>query len=249
MMLLVDAGNSRIKWALVKEKKWLCDGVLPVARAGELTQHLADHCKLLGEALHKIEHIFASNVAGAEIELHIRNINVGRMTACSFVAAAKQQCGVRNGYDQAGQLGSDRWAALIGAWSLVHGECLVVNCGTATTIDALSSTGEFVGGLILPGVALMKSSLCDSTVGLTPVQGKYVPLPKNTPDAIYSGTIQASCGAVQRQYELLESDGAPVVLSGGASGALQSHLKMPLHVVDNLVLQGLRVIAQETSMV
>ena len=77
-----------------------------------------------------------------------------------FIGAREKQCGVRNGYAKPAQLGSDRWAALIAAWHLVQRKCLVVDSGTATTIDTLSGQGEFVGGLILPGVELMQRSLC-----------------------------------------------------------------------------------------
>ena len=71
--------------------------------------------------------------------------------------------------------------------------------------------------------------------------------PLNTADALYSGAIQAGCGAIQRQHGLLDDDDAPVVLSGGAAGALQKNLSLPLRVVDNLVLQGLLLISQEPS--
>ncbi|MCR4305136.1 MAG: type III pantothenate kinase [Gallionella sp.] len=233
MKLLIDAGNTRIKWALADANDWVRSGVLPVEQAGELAQQFVG-----------IQQIWVSNVAGEEVARQIRNIRDGQP---HFVVAREQQCGVRNGYSNAGQLGCDRWVALIAAWHLLHEKCLVVNCGTATTIDTLSGQGEFRGGLILPGVELMQRSLVAATDQLKSTQGKYVPLPRNTADALYSGAIQASCGAIERQHALLGDDSAPVVLSGGAAGALREHLGMPLHVVDNLVLQGLMLIAQETN--
>jgi type III pantothenate kinase len=159
---------------------------------------------------------------------------------------------VRNGYSNAAQLGSDRWAALIAAWHLVRGKCLVVNSGTATTIDALSGQGEFLGGLILPGVELMQRSMVAAAVQLKPAQGEYVPFPLNSADALYSGAIQANCGAIERQYTLLDDGSAPLILSGGAAGLLQRCLdqkrfSVPPRVVDNLVLQGLLLIAREDA--
>src|SRR4030067_3244827 len=120
MMLLIDAGNTRIKWSIVQGKDWLRSGVLPVARANELSRHLANHCDpstgrghaLPGKGLHDIEQVWVSNVAGEEVERHIRNIELNRNARLHFVVAQVEQCGVRNGYSQAGQLGSDRWAAL-----------------------------------------------------------------------------------------------------------------------------------------
>ncbi|MFZ5523053.1 MAG: type III pantothenate kinase [Pseudomonadota bacterium] len=276
MMLLIDSGNTRIKWALAHGKKWLCSGILPVGQAGGLSQHLVTHCAGIDKGLHDIEQVWVSNVAGKKVELQLTNFVSDWNVIPHFIVPREEQCGVRNGYSQPGQLGSDRWAALIGAWHLMSEECLVVNCGTATTIDALSGQGEFMGGLILPGVDLMLNSLCDTTAQLAACQhekplmeplairlgeqttlakslvmsghpGEYVSFPKNTADAMFSGVIQASCGAIQRQHALLDHDRAPVVLSGGAAEVLQEHLHMPLRIADNLVLQGLLIIAQEAS--
>lgn len=243
MKLLIDAGNTRIKWAQLNESgDWLRSGILPVGQASGLPELFAGS--------RDIRQIWASNVAGEEVARHIRNIGAGQPPR--FIAAREAQCGVRNGYADAAQLGSDRWAALIAAWHLVRGKCLVVNCGTAITIDALSGQGEFLGGLILPGVELMQRSLADATdrlksVHLQPGQGKYAQFPLNTADALYSGAIQAGCGAIQRQHGLLDDDDAPVILSGGAAGMLRENLGLPLQDVDNLVLQGLQLISQEPS--
>ena len=121
MKLLIDAGNTRIKWALVDGDDWVRNGVISVEQAGELPQQFAD--------VRNIQQIWVSNVAGEEISQHIRNISVGQP---HFIVARESQCGVRNGYSNASQLGSDRWAALIATWHLVQGKCLVVNSGTAT---------------------------------------------------------------------------------------------------------------------
>jgi type III pantothenate kinase len=245
MKLLIDAGNTRIKWALVNDMtrraqadkdEWLRSGVLPVGQADALPQQFA--------GVHEIQQIWVSNVAGETIAQHIRNIRAGHSI---FIAAREKQCGVRNGYSNPGQLGSDRWAALIAAWHLVRGKCLVVNCGTAVTIDTLSGQGEFLGGLILPGVELMQRSLVAATGQLRAEQGKYAALPLNTADALFNGAIQACCGAIERQYRLLGDAGAPVVLSGGAAGMLEKNINLPLNVVDNLVLQGLLLISQEAG--
>jgi type III pantothenate kinase len=237
MRLLIDAGNTRIKWALTRGDEWLCRGALPTERAAELSEQFAD-----GPA---IRAVWASNVAGAEVGRALREAVVA--DAWHFVTARERQCGVRNGYEQPAQLGSDRWAALIAAWHLVGGCCLVVNCGTATTVDALSDEGEFLGGLILPGVELMQRSLWGATAQLEQGAGKYVAFPRNTADALFSGAVQATCGAVERQHALLDKVGATVVLSGGAAEVLRERLKLPLRFEDNLVLQGLWLIARETK--
>jgi type III pantothenate kinase len=239
MRLLIDAGNTRIKWALVRGAEWLRRGDLPTVQAEELPQQLA--------GIREVRQIWVSNVAGEAIARHICKLRVGPHGEPRFIAACAGQCGVRNGYALPAQLGSDRWAALIASWHLTGCSCLVVNSGTATTVDALSATGEFLGGLILPGVELMQRSLSDATAQLGFMRGTYAAFPQNTADALFSGAIQATCGAIGRQHALLTDVVAPAVMAGGAAEILREHLNLPLLVVDNLVLQGLLLIAQEAS--
>jgi type III pantothenate kinase len=233
-MLLIDAGNSRIKWAVAEAAAWLRQGALELADAAWLRQQFA--------ALPVPDRILVSNVAGDAAAQQIRAACAGWDRPVEFIAAHAEQCGVRNAYEQPAQLGSDRWAALIAAWQLTHAACLVVHCGTATTVDALSDGGEFCGGLILPGVALMRQSLAAATRGLAAADGEWREFPRNTADAMASGAIQATCGAIRRQYELLGVPGAPCLLGGGAADSIGPHLDLPLERMDNLVLRGLQII-------
>jgi len=238
-ILLIDAGNSLIKWAVSHDG--VCSPVehLPVDLAAELN--------FAGQAYIGVQQVWVSNVAGVDVERHIRAACAVQHWSPRFISSRAAQCGVRNSYMQPAQLGSDRWVAVISAWHQVGAACLVVTSGTATTIDALSNSGEFLGGLILPGLELMQRSLTDATAQLKLTGGNYASFPCNTADALLSGAIQASCGAVQRQYALLDDEGAVVVLSGGAGRLLQSQLHMPVQMMDNLVLSGLLLIAQESS--
>lgn len=254
MKLLIDAGNMRIKWVLASGGDWLCSGAMPTAQAGSLAQEIAGQLarQKPGTGLQQIRQIWASNVAGDACARHIRDVGGAISVQPHFIGAREKQCGVRNRYADPSQLGSDRWAALIAAWHLVQRACLVVDSGTATTVDALSAQGEFIGGLILPGVELMQRSLTSGTSQLKPAPGRYAPFPQNSADALYSGAIQANCGAIERQYTLLDDDRAPLLLSGGAAQVLLPHfdrqrLVVPPQVVDNLVLQGLLLMAQEAD--
>lgn len=237
--LLIDAGNTRIKLAVVEDGCWQAVTSLPTHQPGALTGYLS--------ACDDVRQVWVSNVAGATVEQSLRQACAARHWAPQFIRAQASQCGVHNGYVQPSQLGSDRWAALIAAWHLLGAASLVVNSGTATTIDALSDRGGFLGGLILPGIALMRSSLATGTAQLPATCGDYASFPGNTADALASGAIQATCGAIQRQHALLAVADAPVLLSGGAAQVLQPHINLPLRMMDNLVLQGLLLIAQETS--
>ena len=233
-MLLLDVGNSRCKWALVQDGAWVRQGVAGNTEWAALRQTFS--------ALTPPGRILVSNVAGEAMAERLRAVCAMWRCSLEFVTARASQHGVSNGYAQPERLGSDRWAALIAAWRRVHGACLVVNCGTATTVDALSAQGEFLGGLILPGVDLMRFVLHEHT-GRLPLQaGRFVEAPRNTVDAIESGCRHAQAGAVERMYRIA-GKGAHCLVSGGAGPALIEQLAIPCRYVENLVLEGLARIA------
>jgi type III pantothenate kinase len=156
---------------------------------------------------------------------------------------------VKNGYDNPARLGCDRWAALVAARRREPGPCLVVTVGTAMTVDALSGKGEFLGGLIVPGPALMLQALVGNTGQLGPEAGTWRAFPANTADAMTSGALTALAGAAaQQRQRLQEREGvAPaLLLSGGGATLLKSLLPGPVVEVDNLVLEGLVIIAEES---
>jgi type III pantothenate kinase len=241
MMLLLDIGNSRIKWALVEDGRQVHLGAF-------------DNSALLSlqpEFAHKPvpSRILVSNVAGEAVAARVRELGAAWARPVEFVHAKPEQCGVRNSYAQPQSLGSDRWAALIAAWHAVRGACLVVTCGTATTVDALSAQGEFLGGLILPGIDMMQRSLAVGTAQLEATGGALINFPLNTADAIHSGVIKATLGAIESQFLLLRSSqaGARCVLSGGAAAKVLPHLSMPFDQVENLVLRGLQIIGESEA--
>jgi len=163
--------------------------------------------------------------------------------SCSF------QCGVSNSYSDPSQLGSDRWAALIYAWRIQQKACLVINVGTAVTIDALSESGKFLGGIILPGIQLMLKSLQLGTQLINADMTKYEDFPVNTNSAIQSGVIHSLIGAIEHMYDLLSLQiNHPVqncIISGGGASFLIPFIKLPIKAIDNLVLKGLVVIAED----
>ena len=239
-MLLLDVGNSRCKWARIGASGWTHRGVVDNA-AWPLLQH--DFA-----ALPPPSRIIASNVGGEQMAQRLRTACALWPAPVEFVAARAAQCGVSNGYEDPACLGSDRWVALIAAWQRMQRACLVVNCGTATTVDALSDAGEFLGGLILPGITLMQQSLLHNTAQLHHAAGCVQDFPRNTADAIHSGAICATRGAIQHQYQLLGAgDTAGCVLSGGAAGQIREHLGMPVLHVDNLVLEGLQLFGEASA--
>ena len=230
MIAVIDAGNSRIKWGLHDGTRWLDTGVLATADVAWLSEAADEWPANAG--------VVICNVAGSEVAERLSSLLAQRHAAISFLHGSAAACGVRSTYERAGQLGADRWAALIGARSLHAGPAVVVMAGTATTVDALDAEGRFRGGLILPGLALMRTALAHNTADLPHAAGHYRSLPTNTDDAIVSGAIHATLGAIERMCATLGED-ALCLLSGGAAGELAPHLERPLRQVDNLVLEGL----------
>lgn len=239
-LLAVDAGNSRVKWGLHDGAGWRAQGVLPLERAPELQAAWA--------ALPAPARAVISNVAGTAAAAHIAAALPLPPEARLWITSSRGECGVTNGYARPEQLGSDRWAALVAARAAAAGPLLVVNAGTALTADALSAGGEFVGGIIVPGLDLMRSALAARLPGLDVAGGERRKFPASTADGVATGSVQALAGAVERMAAELARHGVPraaprCVLSGGNAAWLAPELNLDVLIVDNLVLEGLLAIA------
>jgi type III pantothenate kinase len=237
-LLAIDAGNTRIKWGVFDGHKWNPSGALPTAES----PRLAEVWNAVPEGIRAI----ASNVAGGEVQADLERACAAGGHALATIQARPAQLGVTNAYRDPRQLGPDRWAGLVAAHHRHPGHKLVVNAGTALTIDALRADGQFVGGLIVAGPALMRRSLDRATAGLRLTEGHFEPLPTSTPDAITTGAIQACAGAIERMRDVMAGRGmAPelVILSGGAAAELGGHLLGAVLVEEHLVLDGLVRIA------
>ena len=236
MILLIDAGNSRIKWRLQ------CASKGRVEAEGALVHDDIDRLASLRPQALSAARIVGSNVAGTAVAERIAH-TLG-MKHIDWLRPGQQACGVRNLYEHPLQLGADRWAALIGARAVHAYASVVVMAGTATTVDLLSASGDFLGGLILPGVELMQQSLARGTAQLPSASGKFRLQPRCTLDAIRSGCLQAQAGAVERMFrQIATQPDALCLLSGGAADGFAELLDIPLQRIDNLVLHGLAVFA------
>ncbi len=247
--LVLDLGNSRMKWGLHGPRGWLGVGVVPNAEIGTLS--LRDW-QMLPRPARAVGVNVAGEAARVRVEAQIARWRIVPQWLTSTAAA----CGVVNGYRVPAQLGPDRWASMVAARqrTLASGEpataAIVVNAGTAVTIDALDADGRFLGGLIVPGLRLMLRALAENTAALKLPPGTFTAFPDSTPDALYSGAMQAVTGAIQQMRARLASDGEPArcFLAGGAAAEIAPHLTGPVEVVDNLVLEGVLVLADAQGM-
>lgn len=237
-LLLVDAGNTRVKWAIAEHDAplghWLLHGAVAHADLDALAGAWRPH---------GIARAIVANVAGPALRARLETLlPPGEV---EWFASSARRAGVANGYRNPAQLGSDRFAAAIGAHALAPGKAVVVaTCGTATTVDAVGADGTFIGGMILPGLALMASSLARNTAQL-PQAAPGAALPPlfadNTNDAIVSGCLSAQAGAIERAVAAHQA--AECILSGGAAPWIASALDIPHRLVDNMVLVGLHAAA------
>ncbi|MGB5103625.1 MAG: type III pantothenate kinase [Steroidobacteraceae bacterium] len=244
--LLVDIGNSRVKWALLE------DGRLGEQQAAAHAGWTPDDWRRALFARRGIDRVLAATVAGAGGADALRAaalLETG--TEATFVTTTREAAGVCNGYQDAGLLGVDRWLAVIAAHRLVPGACCVVDVGTAATIDAVRADGQHLGGFIVPGPDLMMRSLWGGTSDLatrTAGSGARAAglFADNTRDAIERGCRLAVAALIERCLDELARalPGPPVLLlTGGAAGHVSPYLREPGRLVPDLVLQGLSVVS------
>jgi type III pantothenate kinase len=240
MLLLVDAGNTRVKWALAEGDAapgdWIAHGAVAHADLETLRDAWVGH---------EVTRAIVSNVAGAALGERLAHLLALLQVAPTPFVSRPYLAGLRNRYREPARLGADRFAAALGARTLAPARALVVaTCGTATTVDAVSADGEFAGGMILPGLGLMLSALAKNTAQLPQVAaGATLPpaFADNTRDAILSGCLAAQAGAIERACAALPD--ALCILSGGAAAQVAPALGVPYRMLDNIVLVGLHAAA------
>jgi type III pantothenate kinase len=243
--LVIDVGNSRVKWGLHGPRGWMRFGVTPNAEISTLS--MRDW-----HSVPRPMRVVGVNVAGEPARVRVEAQLARWRVIPEWLTATDAAGGVTNRYARPSQLGADRWAALIAAWKrsaatdLFPPACVVVNAGTAVTVDALDADGVFRGGLILPGLRLMLQTLAENTSALKAAPGAFRDFPDNTADALYSGAMQAICGAVEQVRRRIDTNTAQVrvFLSGGAAPEIVPHLNPPVEHVDNLVLEGVLALAE-----
>lgn len=255
MLLLIDAGNTRIKWALLDSTQAFAQTSAQTTKLGNWDQSGSlSHQEFVDAELpwskFAVTRVVISNVAGNALRDQMaRSLNNQHGVVEWFVSQTKM-AGINNLYRDPTQLGSDRFAAAIGAHALFPSQALIIaTCGTATTIDAVTAEGDFIGGMIAPGLKLMAQSLAQNTAQL-PAVLESMPITAHFADhtdaAIVSGCLAAQAGAIEHAArDFAAATNATFdplcILSGGAANYIIPSLAVPHKFVDNLVLIGLQV--------
>jgi len=234
--LLIDAGNSSLKWAVVEADQWRAQG----------RSDYTDWSSLKGELTTVTDCLIAS-VTDPERERQLAALLAGAGITPIWLKAEAGFADLKNAYLNPRQLGVDRWMGLIAARQRTRGPVLVVSVGTAMTVDALAADGLFLGGVIVPGVTLMRQALLQGTAQIADTAGEWQPFPRKTADAVQSGIVAALCGAIEQQHARLAEacQMTPTcLLTGGDAETVLTHVSVPAEWVPSLVLEGIDCVAR-----
>ena len=246
--LALDIGNTRLKWALYASP---LPGADLLAHGAEFLENIDKLGDDVWATLPQPTHILGCVVAGDAVKRRVEEqLELWDLTP-QWVVASDAEAGLRNGYDHPSRLGADRWVAMIGAYHrmLAQGAprpMVVVMVGTAVTVEAISPDGRFLGGFILPGHGIMLRALESGTAGLHVPTGDVCQFPTNTSDALTSGGTYAIAGAVECMVQHVRQrcgEEPLCIMTGGAGWKMAPSMTRPFELVDNLIFDGLLVIA------
>jgi len=247
MKLLVDWGNSALKWAQTEGDRLGEPGRCEWRPATDLDALLDHHWRSLPQP----SAVVASLVGPPETAEAL-----GRWTGRRWgltprlIGAQRKSLGVTCGYHQPERLGADRWAALVAAHQLAPAGALVVDLGTATTLDALSG-GRHLGGYILPGPEALQGALLDTTaIELDQAADDPGPWGRSTAGCIRQGAVQALVALVESSLERLQAAGVcdpTLIVTGGQAGFLMPHIQVDYLHRPHLVLEGVMLLAREAT--
>ena len=251
MRLLVDIGNSCLKWALWENNCLNTQQRLPY----QLRYFQQRLIQAWGQLPKPEQGVWVANVAGPQIAENLTQwLQQHWQMQPNFITTLDCEGEVKNGYKNFAQLGVDRWLALIGARQLAKEMLCVVDCGTAVTVDVLSVHGQHLGGLIIPGVTTMYNALLDKTYALTPVPNNWhwldnLPLlAQETQMGITLGSLYAIIGLLEHVINSLETkvNKLVLILTGGEAPVIMSLLPRPYRYIPDLVLQGMMVVIKRS---
>ena len=252
--LLLDAGNTRLKWAVVDathvhahpadadlsgSAAWLGQGAIGYDALASIAEQWQQWglTACYGVRVANDASISIVQQLLTPIELEVR-----------WMGARERAGGVHNAYLPPHSLGADRLAALVAVRKRTADNALVISAGTALTIDALDASGHFLGGMILPGLHRMRYALEQDTAQIGRQYGKFEDFPINTADAVESGLISACTGAIATMQANLEKKcGSPprIFLTGGDGASLRFFLPDGVTMVPALVLEGVYYLSRE----
>jgi len=247
-LLLIDIGNTRLKWATSTAADFTPGGWCYSTETGVEQLFNGSFSTI------EVDRVVLANVAQPSLVQVIRRL-IGQQWGMEVeeLKSAKLACGVTNAYSDPAGLGVDRWAAMIGAYALTQGAVCVVDCGTAMTIDVIDQQGRHIGGLILPGYKLMQQAIMQRGAQLSDVtenetHPEVMQFGRNTTQCIVQGSLLACKAVIEQALAQAELDcggRVSLIITGGDAELIRSALVCQSRFEPELVLQGLSVLARE----
>jgi type III pantothenate kinase len=247
-ILVLDVGNTRLKWAQYASAE---PGAKLLGQGAVFLENIDKLAEGEWRTIAPPEKILGCIVAGDAIKRRVAEQLELWDVAAKWVHPGPHEAGVTNGYEHPARLGADRWVAIIGARHRllrrgINKPCIVVMVGTAVTVEAIDASGKFLGGIILPGHGIMLRALESGTAGLHVPTGEVCNFPTNTSDALTSGGTFAIAGAVQRMVDNLTQhcgQGPVCIMTGGAGWKMAPSMSVDVELVESLIFDGLLEIA------
>lgn len=239
MRLLIDAGNTRLKWQLGDRQKVLASGVGELSSPDPLSGLPVDA---------RVRRISVSTVAAeARREALVAHLErrFGVPAVCHW--SEPERGGLRNAYQDYQRMGADRWHAMYGGWQTHRKGFAVIDAGSAVTVDYVDGTGQHLGGFILPGLQMMIRSLQSDAARILfdPEQVLETAPGASTAECVNHGLAWLSAAMIERIREDVGSFGLQdILVTGGDAERLQGLGLSAIHVPD-LVLRGLAAIDSE----
>jgi type III pantothenate kinase len=243
MNLLVDIGNSRLKWGLEVDQK-ISQSMALFHQSTNFSQHLAKNW----QAFVPPKILAISSVSSDAIKWEVIGLaqQLWKDVKIIIAKSTAKAFGIQNSYLQPEKLGIDRWLALIAGYNHYQQAVWIVDCGTAITVDFINAQGQHQGGLISPGLQLMKTALSTHTATLNFSKEKRynLGLANQTDKGIFNGTLYAATGLIEQaiNQQPLKS---MLILTGGDAQIIAKNLSFPVIIEPDLVLKGLALLTQK----
>ena len=251
--IALDVGNTRLKWALYDSHR--PDAHL-LAQGAVFLEHIDRLAEQDWKDIPAPSEMLGCIVASDALRRRVgEQLDLWDLTP-RWVVPRAEEAGLTNGYDHPTRLGADRWVAMIGALARMKRQTqgqaprpmVVVMVGTAVTVEAIDPQGHFLGGFILPGHGIMLRALESGTAGLRVPTGEVREFPTNTSDALTSGGTYAIAGAIERMVQHVRQythDEPLCYMTGGAGWKMAPSMSVNFELVDSLIFDGLRQIADQ----